>query len=156
MASAGTGRIGTVVGRYFAMDRDRRWDRTQKAYDLLVHGRAEHRASSGAEAARAAYERDETDEFITPVLVGEEARIRPRDSGVAFNLRPDRMRELTRALAEPEFYEVDRGDAPPVERYATMTEYEEGWPYPVAFPPEHPATTLPAVLASEGARQIHV
>jgi 2,3-bisphosphoglycerate-independent phosphoglycerate mutase len=156
MSSAGIGRVGSVVGRYFAMDRDRRWDRTQKAYDLLVHGRAEHEAASGSAAAQAAYERDETDEFITPTLVGEEARIRPGDSVLAFNFRPDRMRELTRALAEPGFGEFDRGEAEPVERYATMTEYEEGWPYPVAFPPEHPAVTLPGVLAAQGVPQLHV
>jgi 2,3-bisphosphoglycerate-independent phosphoglycerate mutase len=157
MEGTGAGRIGSVVGRYYAMDRDRRWERIQLAYDLLVHGRAEHRAETGEEAARAAYERDETDEFITPVLVGgQDARIRPGDSVVAFNFRPDRMRELTRALAEPGFGDVDRGGAPVVERYATMTEYEEGWPYPVAFPPERPATTLPAVLAAQGTRQLHV
>jgi 2,3-bisphosphoglycerate-independent phosphoglycerate mutase len=156
MAEAGTGRVGSVVGRYYAMDRDRRWDRVQRAYDLLVHGRAEHHADSGAEAVRAAYQREETDEFITPVTVGEEARIRPGDSVFGFNFRPDRMREITRALADPAFTEIDRGDAVPVERYATMTEYEEGWPYPVAFPPERPATTLPAVLAARGARQLHV
>jgi 2,3-bisphosphoglycerate-independent phosphoglycerate mutase len=156
MADCGGGRVGTVVGRYFAMDRDRRWERTQRAYDLLVHGRAEHRAGSGAEAARGAYERGETDEFITPVAVGEEARIRPGDSVLAFNFRPDRMRQITRALAEPGFGEVDRGGAPPVERYTTMTRYEEGWGYPVAFPPERPATTLPAVLAAHGVRQLHV
>jgi 2,3-bisphosphoglycerate-independent phosphoglycerate mutase len=157
MEGTGAGRIGSVVGRYYAMDRDRRWERIQLAYDLLVHGRAEHRADSGEEAARAAYERGETDEFITPVLVGpEDARIRPGDSVVAFNFRPDRMRELTRALAEPGFDDVDRGGAPVLERYATMTEYEEGWPYPVAFPPERPATTLPAVVAGRGIKQLHV
>jgi 2,3-bisphosphoglycerate-independent phosphoglycerate mutase len=157
MDDAGAGRIGSVVGRYWAMDRDRRWDRTQRAYDLLVHGRSEHRASSGAEAARAAYERGETDEFITPVLVGDsEARIRPGDSVFAFNFRPDRMRQITRALAEPEFDEIDRGGAPPVERYATMTQYEEDWDYPVAFAPEHPSMTLPHVLADRGVRQLHV
>src|SRR5690242_8620310 len=90
MADAGVGRIGSVVGRYWAMDRDKRWERIQPAYDLLVHGRAEHRAASGPEAARDAYERDETDEFIKPVLVGEEARIRAGDSVFAFNFRPDR------------------------------------------------------------------
>jgi 2,3-bisphosphoglycerate-independent phosphoglycerate mutase len=157
MADAGAGRIGSVVGRYFAMDRDRRWDRTQRAYDLLVHGRGEHAASSASDAAREAYERGETDEFITPTVVGDEdSRIRPGDSVIAFNFRPDRMRQITRALAEPGFEEVDRGGAPPVERYVTMTEYEEGWPYRVAFPPEHPAATLPGVLASHGARQLHV
>jgi 2,3-bisphosphoglycerate-independent phosphoglycerate mutase len=156
MARAGVGRIGSVVGRYWAMDRDRRWDRTQRAYDLLVQGLAEQRADSGALAARAAYERDETDEFITPVLVGDEARLRPGDSVFAFNFRPDRMRQITRALAEPGFAEVERGDAPPLERYATMTQYEEDWPYPVAFPPLRPAVTLPAVLSEHGARQLHV
>ena len=94
--------------------------------------------TGGRRPPRDAYERGETDEFITPVLVGEEARIRPGDTVFAFNFRPDRMREITRALAEPGFTEIDRGGAAPVERYATMTEYEEGWPYPVAFPPEHP------------------
>jgi 2,3-bisphosphoglycerate-independent phosphoglycerate mutase len=156
MASVRAGRIGSVVGRYYAMDRDRRWDRIQLAYDLLVHGRAEHRAQSAEEAAREAYDREETDEFIKPVLVGEEARIRAGDSVLAFNFRPDRMREITRALAEPRFDEVDRGGADPVARYATMTEYEEGWPYPVAFPPERPATTLPALIAQRGERQLHV
>ena len=156
MDDAGVGRIGSVVGRYWAMDRDKRWERIQPAYDLLVHGRAEHRAASGPEAAREAYERDETDEFIKPVLVGEEARIRPGDSVFAFNFRPDRMREITRALAEPGFSEVDRGGTPPVERYATMTQYQEDFEYPVAFAPEHPSMTLPKALAGRGVRQLHV
>jgi 2,3-bisphosphoglycerate-independent phosphoglycerate mutase len=156
MAETGRGRVGSVVGRYYAMDRDRRWDRVKLAYDLLVHGRAEHRADSAAEAARAAYERDETDEFITPVLVGEEARIRPGDSVLGLNFRPDRMREITRALAEPDFGEFDREGGRPVKRYTTMTEYEEGWPYPVAFPPERPQTTIAAVIAARGERQLHV
>jgi 2,3-bisphosphoglycerate-independent phosphoglycerate mutase len=156
MAGAGAGRIGTVIGRYYAMDRDKRWERVQLAYDLLVHGRGEHTADSGPEAARAAYAHDETDEFIRPVLVGDEARIRPGDSVIAFNFRPDRMREITRALADPDFDEIDRGDAPAIERYATMTEYEERWPYPVAFPPERPETTLSNVIADHGLRQLHV
>ncbi len=156
MQSAGKGRIGSVIGRYYAMDRDGRWERIQRAYDLLVHGRASERAASGEEAARAAYDRDQTDEFIEPVLVGEEARIRPDDAVVAFNFRPDRMRELTRALAEPGFEEIDRDGAQAVDRYTTMTEYEEGWPYPVAFAPERPETTLAAVVADAGGRQLHV
>jgi 2,3-bisphosphoglycerate-independent phosphoglycerate mutase len=153
---AGAGRIGSVVGRYFAMDRDNRWERTQKAYDLLVHGKADHHADSGVEAVKAAYERGETDEFITPTAVGEEARIRPGDSVIAFNFRPDRMRQITRALAEPDFGDVDRGGAAPLERYTTLTEYEEGWPHPVAFPPERPEVTLPHLIAQTGGRQLHV
>ncbi|HEY2397704.1 MAG TPA: 2,3-bisphosphoglycerate-independent phosphoglycerate mutase [Solirubrobacteraceae bacterium] len=157
-------RVGSVVGRYWAMDRDRRWDRTQRAYDMLVHGRAEHHAGSGEQAVRDAYARGETDEFIEPTLVGEEASIRGRDSVICFNFRPDRMRQLTRALAEPGFGAgaealpgwEGRGGAPPVAHLTTFTEYEQGWPYPVAFAPERPATTLSAVLAARGDSQLHV
>jgi len=156
MAAAGVGRVGSVVGRYFAMDRDKRWERIQRAYDLIVHGRGAHRAATGAAAVAAAYERGETDEFVEPVTVGDEATIRPGDSVFAFNFRPDRMREITQALADPAFIEIDRAGARPVERYTTMTEYEEGWPYPVAFPPARPRTTLSAVLAERGERQLHV
>jgi 2,3-bisphosphoglycerate-independent phosphoglycerate mutase len=154
-AGAG-GRIGSVIGRYFAMDRDKRWDRTQRAYDLLVHGKGEHTAASGVEAVRAAYDRGETDEFITATLVGEEARIRPGDSVIAFNFRPDRMRQLTLALADPRFGDVDRGGAAPVDRYVTLTEYEADWAYEVAFPPARPQVTLPKLVAAAGARQLHV
>src|SRR6185295_2595931 len=99
-------------------DRDKRWDRVQKAYDMLVHGRAEHTADTGEAAMRAAYERDETDEFVTTTTVGGEARIRPGDSVIGFNFRPDRMREITLALADPSFSDIDRGGAEPVQRYA--------------------------------------
>jgi 2,3-bisphosphoglycerate-independent phosphoglycerate mutase len=157
MKDAGVGRIGSVVGRYYAMDRDKRWDRIQLAYDLLVHGRGAGPFETGEAAARDAYSNGETDEFIKPRRVGDsEACIRPGDSVVAFNFRPDRMRQITRALAEEGFSDVDRGGAPVVERYATMAEYEEGWDYPVAFPPERPALSLPGVLAEQGVRQLHV
>jgi 2,3-bisphosphoglycerate-independent phosphoglycerate mutase len=175
-------RVGSVVGRYWAMDRDRRWERTQRAYDMLIHGRAPYRAISGEQAVREAYERGETDEFVEPTLVGEEACIRPKDSVLCFNFRPDRMRELVRALAEPGFGEGSAGGseqaigaeaalradteelpgwqgragAPLVSPLATLTEYEEGWPYPVAFAPQHPETTLSQTIASSGARQLHV
>jgi len=153
---AGAGRIGSVIGRYFAMDRDKRWDRTQKAYDLLVHGTADHHVDIAKAAAEEAYARDETDEFITATTVGDEATIRPGDSVIAFNFRPDRMREITQALADPGFGEIDRGGAEPVERYATLAEYEEGWPYPVAFPPARPKVTLTRVIARDGGKQLHV
>jgi 2,3-bisphosphoglycerate-independent phosphoglycerate mutase len=156
MDEVGAGRIGSVVGRYFAMDRDKRWDRIQKAYDLLVHGKAEHHADSGAEAAQAAYGRDETDEFITPTTVGEEARIRPGDAVLGFNFRPDRMREITLALCDPEFGEIDRGGAGVIEQYATLAEYDEEWSYPVVFPPKRPALTIGEVIAREGKGQLHV
>jgi 2,3-bisphosphoglycerate-independent phosphoglycerate mutase len=149
-------RVGSVIGRYWAMDRDGRWERVQRAYDMLVHARAPYRAQSGEQAVRDAYERGETDEFIEPTLVGQEATIRPGDSVLCFNFRPDRMREIVRALAEPAFSEIDRAGAPPVPRLATLTEYEQGWPYPVAFAPARPKMTLARVIADSGARQLHV
>ncbi len=172
-------RVGSVVGRYWAMDRDRRWERTQRAYDMLIHGRAPHHADSGEQAVRDAYERGETDEFIEPTLVGEEARIRAGDSVVCFNFRPDRMRQIVRALAEPGFgvpgvggpAQVShdgpddtrelpgwegRGGADPVARLTTLTEYEEGWPYPVAFVADRPDMTISHVISLHGFKQLHV
>jgi 2,3-bisphosphoglycerate-independent phosphoglycerate mutase len=156
LADAGSGRIGSVIGRYFAMDRDRRWDRVQQAYDLLVHGLAEHHVERAPAAAEAAYARGETDEFIRATSVGEEATIRPGDSVLAFNFRPDRMREITQALADPDFAEVDRRGAAPVAGYFCMTEYNEDWSYPVAFSPARPEITLASTLAATGAKQLHV
>ena len=143
-------RVGSVIGRYFAMDRDGRWDRIQKAYDLLVHGKGEHHADSAEQAAKDAYERDETDEFIAATTVGEEARIREGDAVLGFNFRPDRMREITRALADDGFDEIDRGGGALVERYATLAEYDEDWDYPVVFPPERPDVTIAQVIADRG------
>ena len=163
-ADAGAGRVASVIGRYFAMDRDRRWERTQAAYDLLVHGHGEHNAPDAAAAARAAYARGETDEFITATAVGPGGRIRSGDSVLCFNFRPDRMREIVRALAEPGFGEGaedlpgwrGRGGAKPVGRLATMTEYQQGWPYPVAFHSARAEDPLGAVVARTGASQLHV
>ena len=158
MDDAGAGRIGSVVGRYWAMDRDKRWDRIQRAYDLLVHGRRRApRREPVSEAAREAYERDETDEFITPVLVGEEARIRPGDSVFAFNFRPDRMREITRALADPEFSEIDRGGARAGRALRDDDRVRGGLALPGRVPARATRTSrCRAVLAERGVRQLHV
>jgi 2,3-bisphosphoglycerate-independent phosphoglycerate mutase len=150
----GHGRIGTVAGRYHAMDRDRRWDRTKLAYDAIVHARGE-RAASAPEAIAAAYDRGETDEFIRPTVVGDYDGMASGDAAIHFNFRPDRARQLCRALGEEDFGEFDRGEAPRVE-LTTLTEFREGWTYPVAFSPARPETTLAEVLAERGERQLHV
>jgi 2,3-bisphosphoglycerate-independent phosphoglycerate mutase len=138
-------RVATVTGRYYAMDRDKREERTQLAYDAIVEGEAEFSAATGEEAVRQAYERGETDEFIKPTLVGDEGRIRAGDSAIFFNFRPDRARQLTAKLGELEGV-----------RLATLTEYHENWDLPVAFPPARPEVTLASTLAERGSAQLHV
>jgi 2,3-bisphosphoglycerate-independent phosphoglycerate mutase len=148
------GRIGTVGGRYWGMDRDRRWDRTKKAYDAIVHADGP-RAESAVAAVRASYEQGVTDEFVEPTVIGDYDGAAEDEPMLFINFRPDRARQLTMALGDPDFAEFDRRGAPafPV---TTMTEYHHGWPYPVAFPPEVPETTLAKVLAEHGQRQLHV
>ena len=148
------GRVGTVSGRYYAMDRDRRWERTKLAYDAIVHARGAT-APTAAEAVAASHEADETDEFVRPTVIGAYDGIADGDVAIHFNFRPDRARQLVRALAEPGFDEFPRGPVPAIQ-LTTLAEYREGWPYPVAFPPKAPATTLAEVLAGAGARQLHV
>ena len=137
-------RIATVSGRYYAMDRDNRWDRTKLAFDAIVNGEAEFHAESGEDAVSQAYERGETDEFIKPTLVGDDGRIREGDSVVFFNFRPDRARQLTQRLGEGGF------------RLTTLTEYNEDWGFPIAFPPARPDVTLASTLAERGRAQLHV
>ena len=103
-AGAG-GAIATLMGRFYAMDRDKRWDRTEKAYRALAEGKAAHHAATSRDALDAAYARGETDEFVVPTIVGEERPIRDGDAVVFFNFRPDRARELTLAFTAPAFKE---------------------------------------------------
>jgi len=148
------GRVGTVSGRYYAMDRDHRWERTKLAYDAIAHAEGLSAASS-VDAVRASHEDGETDEFVRPTVIGEYDGAADGDAALFFNFRPDRARELVRALGEPGFDEFPRGTAPRVQ-VATMTEYQEGWSYPVAFPPMNPEVTLASVLAARGEHQLHV
>ncbi len=148
------GRIGTVSGRFYAMDRDRRWERIKQAYDGIVHARG-LRSDSAVAAARESYERGETDEFIKPTVIGDYDGMADGDAVLHFNFRPDRARELVRALGEPDFDEFPRGAAPRVE-LTTLTEYRKEWSYPVAFPPRVPEVTLAQVIAMEGGDQLHV
>jgi 2,3-bisphosphoglycerate-independent phosphoglycerate mutase len=148
------GRVATVSGRYYAMDRDTRWERTKLAYDAMAHAEG-LRAESAEEAVSAAYERDETDEFIRPTVIGDYDGFAEGDVGFFVNFRPDRARQLTRALADPEFDEFPRGGAPLLD-LTTMTEYRKGWPYPVAFAEQRPQTTIAEVISRAGGRQLHV
>jgi 2,3-bisphosphoglycerate-independent phosphoglycerate mutase len=148
------GRVGTVSGRYYAMDRDTRWERVKLAYDAIAHARGLEAATTD-EAIASAYERGETDEFVRPTVIGGYDGAAEGDVAIFINFRPDRARELTRALAEPDFDSFSRTGAPQLD-LTTMTEYRKGWPYPVAFPEARPGITLAEVISEAGERQLHV
>jgi 2,3-bisphosphoglycerate-independent phosphoglycerate mutase len=147
------GRVGTVSGRYYAMDRDTRWERIKLAYDAIVHAQG-LRAPSTAAAIAESYGREETDEFVKPTVIGDYDGAAEGDVAIFVNFRPDRARELTRALAEPGFDEFPRNGL--TLDLTTMTSYRKGWPYPVAFPEQRPATTLAETIAAAGGNQLHV
>jgi 2,3-bisphosphoglycerate-independent phosphoglycerate mutase len=152
---SGKGVIGTVSGRYWAMDRDNRWDRVEKAYRAIVEGKGPKQESAvkGIEASIAA---GKTDEFVEPFVVGDYAGIAVgKDAGLHFNFRPDRARELTRALAVTDFKELSReGDRAPLgDRYACMTTYDAKLALPIAFPKETYADIFPEVVSRAGLTQ---
>ena len=136
-------RIATVSGRYYAMDRDNRWDRTERALRAIVNGEGEH-ADDPIAAVRASYDRGITDEFIEPVVIEGRPRLDPeRDAAIFFNFRPDRARQLSEKLGE---LGVD---------LTTMTRYRDDFDFPVAFPEQVVEHTLAEVLAANGIRQLH-
>ncbi len=153
-------RIASVGGRYYAMDRDKRWERTERGYDAIVHGEGEH-APSAVAAIEAAYARGETDEFVLPTVIdGVDGRVRDRDPIIHANFRADRARQLTHALSVWGFDAFDRtspsGRPAPRDLFVvTMTAYEEGLPVEVAFPPEA-ARSLAQAFSEAGWTQFHV
>ena len=143
MARLGTGQTATVTGRYYAMDRDKRWDRTRQGYDAMARGVGQTTSGSAVEAVRASYVAGTTDEFIKPVvIVGADGQakgpIRSGDSLVFFNFRADRMRQITRALAFEDFNDFDRVDRSSSRHVdcTTMTVYDRTFPFPVVFEPQ--------------------
>src|SRR5918993_1371701 len=157
MVDIGAGRVGTVSGRYYAMDRDRRWERTQKAYDAIVHGRGE-RAASVVEAVDQAYAIGVTDEFIPPTVIDDgsgPATIRPGDSAIFFNFRADRGRQLSEALVGEAFGGWERGPRIPGVHLVTLARYEEGLESEIAFAPMDVTNPLARVVSEAGLAQFH-
>ncbi|HYQ80180.1 MAG TPA: 2,3-bisphosphoglycerate-independent phosphoglycerate mutase [Anaeromyxobacteraceae bacterium] len=152
----GYGKVATVAGRYWAMDRDKRWDRVALAWAALVQGEG-MKAPGGAAAVEAAYARGETDEFVKPTVVvnggGPVGRIRDGDAVLFFNFRADRARELTRAFTQEGFKEFDASARPRLSSYVCMTEYDQTFGLPVAFAPDQPTEIFPEVVARAGLKQ---
>ncbi len=150
----GDHRVATVIGRYYAMDRDKRWDREEAAYRALVLGEGE-KADSAADAVAQAYARGETDEFIKPTVVGEPAPMADGDVVICFDFREDRMRQITRILFDPRFDAFARPETPKL-RAATFTEYDAAFELPVVFPGEPIRDGLGATVAAAGLRQLRI
>lgn len=152
MTTLGVGRIGSVVGRYFAMDRDKRWERTKKAYDLLTKGLGEE-FDDAQTALKSSYSAGVTDEFVEPICIRNTPRIQSGDAVLFFNFRSDRARQITRALTDEYFDGFDRESQLNL-HYATFTSYHKNFHHPVAFPKVDLADTLGEVVSTHGAMQL--
>ncbi len=154
------GRLASVIGRYYSMDRDHRWPRIQAAYDLLTLAKAEYSARSGEEALANAYARGESDEFVKPTVIVPDGatpvRIRDDDVLVFMNFRSDRARQIARPFIQDDFDGFTRTARPKLARFVSLTEYQAEFQIPVAFPPERLNNVLGAYLASAGKRQLRI
>jgi len=156
----GVGHIASMIGRYYAMDRDRRWQRVQAAYDLLTLGRAEFLADSPLAGLEAAYARGESDEFVKATAIaspdGKPVKMEDGDSVVFLNFRSDRARQLSRPFIEPDFSEFEREVTPRLATYCTLTGYSDDFVVSVAFPPERIKNGLGEYVANMGLRQLRI
>ncbi len=152
----GNARVATIGGRYFAMDRDKRWDRLQKAWDAVVEADAAQRFPDPLVALQAAYARGETDEFVTPSVIAGGAQVRDGDVMVFMNFRADRARQLTAAFVDPAFDHLAFRRRPKLARFVSLTEYDATLPTAVAFPPQALDNGLGEVVAAQGMRQLRI
>lgn len=160
-AQLGCGAVATVVGRYFAMDRDNRWDRVQQAYDAMTLGEGKHRALSATDALEAAYARDENDEFVSATVITNAdgtpiGVVCDGDTMICANFRPDRSREITRSFVEAEFDGFERRAKPKLSDFVMLTEYAADIPASCAYPPESISNDLGAYLANIGRTQLRI
>ena len=159
-AALGVGRVASIIGRFFALDRDNRWDRVQAAYDLMTLGAGEFDADDAVAGLQAAYARDENDEFVKATVIvaeGEEvATVNDGDALIFMNFRPDRAREITRAFVEKDFDGFKRELVPELAEFVMTTEYAADIDAPCAFPPESMANSMGEYLAKSGKTQLRI
>ena len=152
----GVGKIATVAGRYYAMDRDKNWNRVEKAYAAIVYGEGNH-AATAEEAVQASYDNGVTDEFVVPVVVDPEGTVKPNDSIIFANFRPDRARQITRAFVDPDFDGFERRNGFFPVTYITMAQYDATMPnVEVAYPPEVLVNTLGEYISKQGMQQLRI
>jgi len=155
-AKLGKGRIASLIGRYFAMDRDNRWDRVAAAYNLIVDSVADYTAETSLAGLEAAYAREENDEFVKATRIGEAVKVEDGDAVIFMNFRADRARELSRAFVEPEFNEFPRARLPKMAAYIGLTQYSAKIPAPAAFAPSSLNNVLGEYLAKNGKTQLRI
>ncbi|MBC3888269.1 2,3-bisphosphoglycerate-independent phosphoglycerate mutase [Acetobacterium paludosum] len=158
MSEIGIGKIATIIGRYYAMDRDNRWDRVEKAYDAMAIGEGEH-AKSALQVMAETYSKSITDEFVLPTIIDteEDKRIKTNDTIIFFNFRPDRAREITRAFIDPDFNEFTRKNGFFAVNFVSMTQYDQSFKnVSIAFKPETIENTLGAYLSHLGIPQLRI
>ncbi|MCG2729733.1 MAG: 2,3-bisphosphoglycerate-independent phosphoglycerate mutase [Acetobacterium sp.] len=158
MAELGVGKIATIMGRYYAMDRDNRWDRVEKAYDAITNGEGQH-AISAVQVMEETYAAKITDEFVLPTIIDtvEDKRIKSNDTIIFFNFRPDRAREITRAFIDPAFKEFNRKTGFLGLNYVTMTQYDKSFEnVSIAYKPESIDNTLCEYLSNQGIPQLRI
>ena len=160
IAATGAGRIASLIGRYFAMDRNHDWSRTQEAYDLIAHGRARFRSADPFIALDMAYARGETDEFVQATAIvpanGDAVTVADGDAVLFMNFRADRARQLTRAFVEPDFDRFERGRTPALGAYVSLTRYHADFHIPCAYPPERLHNVLGEYLAHQRLTQLRI
>lgn len=155
-AKLGKGRIASLIGRYFAMDRDNRWDRVEQAYKLIVDGQGEFNAANAQAGLAAAYARGENDEFVKATTLGEPVKVEDGDAVVFMNFRADRARELSRCFVEADFKEFPRARVPQLAGFVTLTQYSASIPAPCAFAPASLTNVLGEYLANNGKTQLRI
>ena len=155
-AALGAGRIASVIGRFFAMDRDNRWDRVQLAYDLLTQGKAPFSASTAVAALQQAYARDENDEFVQATVIGEKVGMQDGDVAVFMNFRADRARELTRALTDTVFDGFSREHSPRLASFVTLSSYGEDFHLLTAFAPGSISNCFGEYISGLGLKQLRI
>ncbi|MEK7570499.1 MAG: 2,3-bisphosphoglycerate-independent phosphoglycerate mutase [Patescibacteria group bacterium] len=161
MKEVGVGAIATVIGRFWGMDRDNRWEREEKAYRAMVFGESPEKGSDPLALIRASYAKGVLDEEFAPTVITDASgqpvgKIQDGDSVITFNFRPDRMRQLTKAFVLPGFEKFDRGTYLQHLVFVTMTEYDKDLPVTVAFPPEDIASPVAKVISEGGLKQLHI
>jgi len=152
----GHGRLVTIIGRYFSMDRDSRWERVQSAYDLMMDGTAKYKAADGVSGLEMAYERGETDEFVKATRIGDRVIINEGDIVINMNFRSDRARQITQSFIDLDFNGFTRESAPKIGQYVSLTEYNRDFDIEVAFPPERLTNVFGEYISNLGMRQLRL